>query len=78
MTVGELRRAASWLYHNDIENKLRFEIYDILEKHGLHNKTPITVKIESSILEIIDKYKTEDKLIQQEKDRIKKWRKKRK
>ena len=64
---GKLSRAASWLYHNEPNNKARFDIYEILSCYGLHPRskvnailTPELEKTINKITEIIEAEKTKE------------------
>lgn len=46
MTVGELKRVVSWLWHNEYENSIRLDIDKVVDKVGMHNK----LKVDGSLL----------------------------
>tara|TARA_Y100001973_G_scaffold23676_1_gene35386 strand:- start:4156 stop:4410 length:255 start_codon:yes stop_codon:yes gene_type:complete len=52
---SKLSRAASWLFHNDPQNKARFEIYDILSCYGLHPRTKVNAILTPELEKTIDK-----------------------
>ncbi|MHA2010002.1 MAG: hypothetical protein ACXACY_12975 [Candidatus Hodarchaeales archaeon] len=71
-----LVKTASWLYHTDNTNPVRFEINKILDKYGLHPQTKITCTINEGILFYIEKYKQYTLELEQKNKRYNKRKKK--
>lgn len=67
-----LVKAASWLYHNDPYNKIRLNIYSLLDNYGLHSDTEIDCKIDESILFYVEKAKFEEEKIKKANDLFRK------
>ena len=71
-----LVKTASWLYHTDNTNPVRFEIYKILDKYGLHPQVIIKCKLNESILFYIKKYEKYTKELEQKNKRYRKRKQK--
>ena len=71
-----LVKTASWLYHTDNTNPVRFKINKILDKYGLHPQTQITCTINEGILFYIEKYKQYTLELEQKNKRYRKRKKK--
>jgi len=69
MKAINLTKAASYLYHNDYRNKLRFKLYELTK--GKHPQDDITAVLSDEILEAVAMVSDEEKRLNKTKKRRK-------
>ena len=82
MIRSEMTKVASWLWHNEPNNRTRIVIYDKLEKYGRHPNTPVDIHFDDNDAQVVQRVQESIKKEDERRDMMlkklsKNWRKRR-
>ena len=82
MIRSEMTKVASWLWHNEPNNRTRIVIYDKLEKYGRHPSTPVDIDFDDNDAQVVQRAQESIKKEDERRDMMlkklsKNWRKRR-